>query len=573
MTEEVIAALKATGLAAFKGTMGEASKATEGVGKSATASAAETETAAKGMKGSGGRMAAGLAAAAGGAVIARKAFGFLKGAADDAGALSRASMGLSRTTGLDVKASSEWVSMTKERGLEIGKVQQSFGAFAKTLTNTARTGKGASASFEQLGLDAKVLAALPPDLRMGMVADSFKALPDGAEKTALAMQLFGKSGRDLLPILNMGAKGINEQLDAMDKFGLAVDQKGVAKQKELIKSQREMRAAMEGVKIQLGQALIPVMAQVAKALVPVVTAFNKLVTTCPALVPIIVGLAAAFAALMVLGSVGGAITAILPLLPVLAAGFTAVWAAVTGPIGLVVLGIAAVGAAFVLLYTKVGWFRDAVNAVWSWIQGNWPLLLGILTGPFGAAAVFIITHFDQVKAAASSVVTAVAAFFASLPGRVASVGRQVADTILNPLKAIPGQAVSIGRSIVEAIASGIRAAAGAIMSAIESILPVPPKKAAGGAAGLMSKLATGGIIAAQGGAAVGAGGTVLVGERGPELATMPAGTRITPLPPPMLSPSQLMGGGTRPIVTQVFLERRQIAEAVGTYTADQQAAR
>ena len=41
-------------------------------------------------------------------------------------------------------------------------------------------------------------------------ATVFKNMPDGIEKNALAMKLFGKSGTDLLPILNKGAAGIDE---------------------------------------------------------------------------------------------------------------------------------------------------------------------------------------------------------------------------------------------------------------------------------------------------------------------------------------------------------------------------
>jgi phage-related protein len=356
-----------------------------------------------------------------------------------------------------------------------------------------------------------------------------------------------------------------------------MDQNGVKKALELSKSQREMQTAMAGVKMSIGSALIPVISTLASVLKPVVEAFAMLVQKCPILVPVILALAAALVGLMIAGSIAGAFSA-------LAAAFGLTSAALLGLIGTALvaaapfiaigLAIVALVALFVLLYNKVGWFHDAVDAVWNaivtgataafnwittaaqtafnWIKSNWPLLLAILGGPFGLAVAIITGHFGKIKQAAQDVVSAIAGIFKGLPGQVAGVGK----------------------AIVDAIASGISSGAGAIMSAIESILPGPLKKAVGGAAGLFSKImGTGGIIAAQGGATLGGGGTVLVGERGPELATMPAGTRITPLPPPMLSPSQLAGGATRPIITQVFLERRMIAEALGSFTAEQQAAR
>lgn len=47
---------------------------------------------------------------------------------------------------------------------------------------------------------------------------------------------------------------------------------------------------------------------------------------------------------------------------------TFMWTAITGPVGLVVLAIAAVIAIVILLWNNCEWFRDAVMAVWEWIQ-------------------------------------------------------------------------------------------------------------------------------------------------------------------------------------------------------------
>lgn len=78
------------------------------------------------------------------------------------------------------------------------------------------------------------------------------------------------------------------------------------------------------------------------------------------------------------------------------------------PIGLIVIAVVALIAAFVLLYTKVDWFRElvdkAVDAIlaafqwlWDWVSDNWPLLLAILTGPIGAAVLVITKNWDTIK--------------------------------------------------------------------------------------------------------------------------------------------------------------------------------
>ena len=575
-TEDIVAQLKAIGLEAYKTAMAEAGKSSKGVGDAAKAGAKTTQEAGTTAAGGMGKIAAGAAAAAGAMVVAKKSFGFMQGAANDAAGLAKQTAGLQRITGADAKTASAWVSMAKERGIESKALNKGFLGLSKQMSAAAAGSKGAAEGFQTLGLDAQVLMALPMDLRMGMIADSFKALPDGADKAAAASKLFGKQAQTLLPMLNSGAKGLNEQSAMMTKYGLTMDQAGVKKALELSKAQREMRASMDGVKMSIGQALLPVMVDLTKKIAPVVKAFTELIQKCPALIPIVLGLAAAFASMMVISSVVGVVQGFIAVLPLLAAGIKAVWLATTGPVGLVIAAVLAVIAIFVVLYNKVGWFHNAVDAMWNavvagaqaawnWIKGNWPLLLGVLTGPFGLAAAYVITHWNQVVA-----------FFSSLPGKIGAAFNSVKTTILNTLSSIPGQAMNIGRQIVDAIANGIKSAGGVIMDAIESIMPGPLKKAVGGAAGLFSKLpgmALGGIVGAQGGMAVGASRSVLVGERGPEVASFPGGTRITPMPPPMLSPSQLMGGAGGPIICQVFLDRRMIAEAVADYTGEQQAAR
>jgi hypothetical protein len=79
----------------------------------------------------------------------------------------------------------------------------------------------------------------------------------------------------------------------------------------------------------------------------------------------------------------------------------------TNPIFIIAAIIIAIGAAFVLAYQKCETFRNIVDAavrvvwgviqtVYNWIKDNWPLLLAILTGPFGLAVAGIIKYRDNI---------------------------------------------------------------------------------------------------------------------------------------------------------------------------------
>jgi hypothetical protein len=54
------------------------------------------------------------------------------------------------------------------------------------------------------------------------VAERFADMPDGAEKTALAMQILGRSGADLIPMLNAGRDGLTEMTEEAVRLGLEI---------------------------------------------------------------------------------------------------------------------------------------------------------------------------------------------------------------------------------------------------------------------------------------------------------------------------------------------------------------
>ena len=106
------------------------------------------------------------------------------------------------------------------------------------------------------------------------------------------------------------------------------------------------------------------------------------------------------------------------------------------PVMIVVLALAALIAVVILAYTHVAVFREAVNemgavavgvfnavvggaqAAFGWVAANWPLLLAILTGPFGLAIYEIQKHWSDIES-----------FFRGLPGDVSSIVGGMWDSI------------------------------------------------------------------------------------------------------------------------------------------------
>lgn len=93
------------------------------------------------------------------------------------------------------------------------------------------------------------------------VADRFASMPNGIEKTALAVNLFGRNGQTMLEFLNKGKAGLTELENEAAKYGLVLTQNNLdAIQKNII-AHRQYTAAMQGAQLQIGQQLLPIMTQ------------------------------------------------------------------------------------------------------------------------------------------------------------------------------------------------------------------------------------------------------------------------------------------------------------------------
>jgi hypothetical protein len=89
------------------------------------------------------------------------------------------------------------------------------------------------------------------------VADKFKSLPNGAEKTATSMQLFGRSGKDLIPILNKGSDGIQQLEQQAEKLGLTLNSSNVNAVLKYTDSQKKLKDAQQQFTLAIGNEALP----------------------------------------------------------------------------------------------------------------------------------------------------------------------------------------------------------------------------------------------------------------------------------------------------------------------------
>lgn len=109
------------------------------------------------------------------------------------------------------------------------------------------------------------------------------------------------------------------------------------------------------------------------------------------------------------------------------AQMAAAWLIGLGPVALVILAIGAVIGILAVLGVGFDDVKKFAMGAFNWVKSNWPLLLAILTGPFGLAVLAITKNWQTIKDGATAVkdwvfnrVEDIVGFFTGMPGRITS---------------------------------------------------------------------------------------------------------------------------------------------------------
>ena len=103
---------------------------------------------------------------------------------------------------------------------DLAKYELAASQSGTTMESLAKGIKGLAGNLMEHGdaLKKAGITATTADGAMKQLAEVFANMPDGMEKTTLAVKLFGKSGMDLIPMLNMGADGLEKTAEKSAKY-------------------------------------------------------------------------------------------------------------------------------------------------------------------------------------------------------------------------------------------------------------------------------------------------------------------------------------------------------------------
>lgn len=135
----------------------------------------------------------------------------------------------SQALGLSRTAYQEWDYVLSQNGVDIEKFGTGMKSLLKNMDAVKEGNATATTNFNQLGVavqNADGSLRSQEDVLKDTVT-AFQNMEDGADKTRLATELFGKQGQSLMPLLNGTAGSVDELMQKCNDLGMVVSDEAV----------------------------------------------------------------------------------------------------------------------------------------------------------------------------------------------------------------------------------------------------------------------------------------------------------------------------------------------------------
>jgi len=256
-------------------------------------------------------------------------------------------------TGASTKFLSEIGFAAEQSGSSLETVEKGLKGMQRQLLNAERGSKAAVDTLDDLGVTLDQLKGLSPEDQFTTIVEALSRVEDPGRRAALSMQLFGRAGQELLPLIEGGAAGMAAMRKEAEGLGLAITQDQADDAAALADAWNRAKRAAGGAVFTVGSSL-------AGALTDSLDVVTRWIVAAAAWVrdnkDLVVTIAAVAAGVVVAGGVlftlgiaatmaGMALAGLSTLLGLIAA----VLGAILSPAGLVVAALLGIGAGFLYL--------------------------------------------------------------------------------------------------------------------------------------------------------------------------------------------------------------------------------
>lgn len=190
---------------------------------------------------------------------------------------------LSGITGATAKETSELLAVANYMGIAM---EDSAGAFAKFSKNVGAAkekmevaraeGKLGTDIFSKLGYTLEDIQGKNTVEVFKMIQERLRGMKDGAEKTRVEMELFGRTGYQMHAMLNMSAEQMDKVAERAKAMGLIIDDETANKSAKLNRELKDLENTGKRLAVSIGHELVPVFNDYAKGVLDVAKEFETM---------------------------------------------------------------------------------------------------------------------------------------------------------------------------------------------------------------------------------------------------------------------------------------------------------
>jgi hypothetical protein len=157
--------------------------------------------------------------------------------------------------------------VANEAGVETGQLTSMLGLMQRNIDALAEGTKAQVEAFKRLGLSISDLQGLSPDEQFARIAEALDKISDPTQKTALAMDVFGRSGRNAINMLDSYRAKTQEAATFQERFGIAVRQSTAESIERANDAVGRLGMVMEGLGNRLAGLVAPAIERTANGLI------------------------------------------------------------------------------------------------------------------------------------------------------------------------------------------------------------------------------------------------------------------------------------------------------------------
>jgi hypothetical protein len=286
---------------------------------------------------------------------------------------------MSIRTGVSVEALSELGYAAELSGADLEALEAGVRIMQRTLGEAAQGTSTAVEALDRLGLSAAQLAGLSPEQQFKVLADRISKVSDPTLRAAIAMEVFGKAGTKLLPLMADGAAGIEAMQEEARRLGLTVSTETARDAAQLNDALGTLWKVLKQGVFTIGGALAPLLKDIAERITRIIVSATAWIKANRETVVWALKVAAAVAV------AGVGIIA----LGYIISGIGATLGIVAGVIGGIGTGFSLIGAAIAAILSPVGLAIAAIVALGG--------VLIVTTGAGGEALAWLGEQFTRLR--------------------------------------------------------------------------------------------------------------------------------------------------------------------------------